>query len=123
MLIKKVKYTDYFGKEQEEELMFNLSKPEIIRMETSYEGGLEAHISRFVANKDSQAIMEMFEDLIRRSYGVRSEDGKRFIKDEATVSGFVDSAAYEALYEELLMDADKASKFFLAVIPAAPAEN
>jgi hypothetical protein len=119
MLVKTIKYTDFFGIEQNDEFMFNLSRPEVVRLDVSYPGGIQAHVAKFVAEKDYEKIMKMFEDLITISYGVRSVDGKRFVKDSTVVSEFLDSAAYAALYEELLLNADNAAQFFNGVIPLA----
>ena len=44
--------------------------------------------------------MEFFEDLIKKAYGVKSEDGRRFMKSEEISRSFMESPAYEILFEE-----------------------
>ena len=117
MLVKKVKYTDYKGNQREEELYFNLSKAEIAEMELSHKGGLSAKINRIVATQDGAEIITLFKELIIKSYGVVSDDGKRFIKNDQLREEFVQTEAYSELFMELASDADAASAFVNGIIP------
>jgi len=117
MLTKKVKYTDYKGVEREEEFFFNLSKAEVAEMELSHQGGLSAKIERIVAAQDSSEIISLFKDLITRSYGVISDDGRRFIKTGQLREEFLQTEAYSELFIELAGDADAASAFVNGIIP------
>jgi hypothetical protein len=117
MLVKKVKYTDYKGNQREEELYFNLSKAEVAEMELSHQGGLSEKINRIVATQDSKEIIELFKDLIVKSYGVVSDDGRRFIKNDQLREEFVQTEAYSELFMELASDADEAAKFVNGIIP------
>ena len=117
MLVKKVSYTDYKGNKREEELYFNLSKAEVAEMELSHQGGLSEKINRIVATQDSKEIIELFKDLIVKSYGVVSDDGRRFIKNDQLREEFVQTEAYSELFMELASDADEAAKFVNGIIP------
>lgn len=117
MLVKKVKYTDYKGNQREEELYFNLSKAEVAEMELSHQGGLSEKINRIVATQDSKEIINLFKDLIVKSYGVISDDGRRFIKNDQLREEFVQTEAYSELFMELASDADEAAKFVNGIIP------
>lgn len=117
MLVKKVKYTDYKGNQREEELYFNLSKAEVAEMELSHQGGLSEKINRIVATQDSKEIIDLFKDLIVKSYGVVSDDGRRFIKNDKLREEFVQTEAYSELFMELASDADEAAKFVNGIIP------
>jgi len=117
MLVKKVKYTDYKGNQREEELYFNLSKAEVAEMELSHQGGLSEKINRIVATQDSKEIIELFKDLIVKSYGVVSDDGRRFIKNDQLREEFVQTEAYSELFMELASDADEAARFVNGIIP------
>lgn len=117
MLVKKVKYTDYKGNQREEELYFNLSKAEVAEMELSHKGGLSEKINRIVATQDSKEIINLFKDLIVKSYGVISDDGRRFIKNDQLREEFVQTEAYSELFMELASDADEAAKFVNGIIP------
>lgn len=117
MLVKKVSYTDYKGNQREEELYFNLSKAEVAEMELSHKGGLSEKINRIVATQDSKEIINLFKELIVKSYGVISDDGRRFIKSDELREEFVQTEAYSELFMELASDADEAAKFVNGIIP------
>lgn len=74
-------------------------------------------ITQIIDAKDGKRIMELFDDLIYRSYGVKTPDGKRFIKSKEVKDAFVESEAYEVLFEELCTDADKAAEFVNGILP------
>ena len=81
MYAKKMTYTDYDGNERTETFYFNLTKAELTEMELSSEGGLSKMIQRIIDSQDSTRIITIFKDIILRSYGEKSPDGKRFIKN------------------------------------------
>lgn len=117
MLKKTIKYEDYNGNEITEDFYFNLTKAEVTEMELSKAGGLGAHIERIVAAKDTPSIIKEFKELILKSYGVKSEDGKRFIKSEELSLAFSQTEAYTELFMELASDADAASAFINGIMP------
>ena len=118
MLKKTFTYTDYNGVERTEDHYFNLNKAEVMEMEMSTKGGLAEMIQRIIAAQDAPAIIKVFKDLIRKAYGVKSADGKRFIKSEEIWAEFEQTEAYSMLFMELATDADAASKFINAIVPA-----
>ena len=119
MLKKTIKYTDYNGVEREEDFYFNLSKAEIAEMELEIPGGMTAMLQRITAAKDTPSLVKIFKDLILRSYGEKSADGKRFIKSKEISEAFSQTEAYSQLFMELATDADAASKFVNGIVPAA----
>jgi hypothetical protein len=48
---------------------------------------------------------------------VRSEDGKRFIKNDQLREEFTQTAAYDALFMELATDEDAAANFIQGILP------
>ena len=116
MLKKTIKYTNFLGNEVEDTLFFNLSQDELMEMELSKEGGLSATIQRIVDAQDTPKIIAMFKDILLKSYGEVSEDGKRFIKSDQLREEFQQSKAYSELFMELATDADAATKFIEGVI-------
>lgn len=118
MLKKTITFVDWFGVERTEDHYFNLSKPEVVKMQGSVEGGYDARLKGIAAELNGFAIMDFFEDLIRRSYGVKSEDGRRFMKSEEISRAFMETPAYEKLYEELITDDNAAAEFVNGVFPA-----
>lgn len=121
MLKKTIKYTDYNGVEQTEDFYFNLSKAELAEMELEIDGGLTNYIDKIIAAKKTPEIVKVFKDLILRSYGVKSPDGKRFIKSKEQSDAFAQTEAYSNLFIELASNADAASEFINGIVPAAVA--
>lgn len=117
MLKKTITYTDYNDVERTEDFYFNLSKAELVMMENSVVGGMKQRLEKIVQSQDNVEIMETFRDLIRRSYGVKSDDGKRFIKSDELFKEFEQSEAYSELVLELLGNPDKASHFINSILP------
>lgn len=117
MLKKTVNYTNFDGEEVSEVLYFNLTKAELMELEMSYEGGFSNYIKKIVDSKDAQALVTVFKDLIVKSYGVRSENGKSIIKNEKLREEFLGSEAYSELFMELISDQKAGEAFFNAVVP------
>jgi hypothetical protein len=123
MIKKVIKYTDYNDVEREEAFWFNLSKSELSRMAMSQEGDMSEKIRDMVKAKDTKAILQIFEDIILKAYGIKSEDGKRFMKSEDISRSFVESPAYDELYFELIQDGEKMANFISALLPKDLAEE
>lgn len=123
MLKKTITYEDFNGEEVSEDFFFHLSKAELVELELSYKGGLQEAIKRIVAAKDGKAIIAEFKKIILNSYGQRSEDGRRFIKNQALRDDFESSEAYSTLFMELVTDAEKAAEFVRGVVPKGLAEE
>lgn len=125
MFKKTITYKDYNDEERTEDFYFNLSRAEVTEMELSTEGGLGATIERITKAKDVPAIVAIFKDLILRSYGQKSPDGKRFIKSKALSEEFSQTEAYSALFMELATDSNMASAFINGILPTdnKPATN
>lgn len=118
MYVKPIKYTDYNGKEREEEFLFHFSKAEIAEMEMSTSGGFSEMIHRIVKAQNHPEIVKVFKELILKAYGEKSPDGKRFIKSDELSTAFSQTEAYSQMFMEFTTDADAAIKFFEKVIPA-----
>ena len=117
MHIVTVKYKDFNGNEKSKECYFNLSESELVEMEMSVAGGIYEMIDRAAKADDGATIMKSFKDIILRSYGVKSPDGDRFMKNDEIRDSFYQSNAYNALFMDLVTDANKASAFINALIP------
>ena len=121
MIKKTVTYTDYNGVERTENFYFNLSKAEVMEMELSAEGGMAESIQKVVDAKDAPAIIRVFKDLVLKAYGVKSDDGRRFMKTKPDGSRYADdfkeTEAYSQIFMELATDADKAAEFVNGIMP------
>lgn len=116
MLKKTITYTDYAGNVRTEDHYFNLNKSEATKMELSTTGGLTQMIENIIAAQDNPAIIKIFEDLILKSYGKRSPDGRRFMKSEEISRDFMETEAYDQLFMELITDPKNAAAFVNGVI-------
>jgi hypothetical protein len=117
MLKREITYEDFNGEKATDTFYFNLTKTEIIELEVSYEGGLEAALKRIVATNDSKNLIAEFRRIVLLAYGVKSDDGKRFIKSNELREEFSQTAAYDALFMELATNDEAAATFIKGIIP------
>lgn len=123
MLKQNVAYTDFDDNESVETLYFNLTKTELAdnldlkeefeALEKDFTGDgtreLEAH--------EVRKILELVKKLMRLSYGVRSADGKRFIKTEEQWTEFTQTAVYDKFLFSLFEDPGNSMAFITGIIP------
>lgn len=117
MLKREIKYTDFNDDPQTDVFYFNLSKPEIVKFLAQFPDGLEKYIQKVVANNDTATMIAFLDDFITRSYGIKSDDGKQFIKDPEYTRQFMQTNAYSELYIDLMGDADKFLAFIMGIVP------
>lgn len=118
MLKKTMTYTDFDGNERTEDFYFNLTKAEIMEMDLVAEGGLERTIEKISKAQDGKRLVALFKDLVIKSYGEKSLDGKRFIKNDEIQTAFAQTNAYSDLFMELATDENAAAAFVNGIIPA-----
>ena len=117
MLAKKIKYTDYNGVEREEVFYFNITKAELMIQNLMTPGGLETKLKRIINSKDVPELTKYIQDIIKDSYGVKSDDGVRFIKSKELSEMFMQTKAYSVLFMEMVTDNKKASDFINGILP------
>lgn len=118
MLKKVMTYTDFDGVERTESFYFNLTKAELTEMELGTEGGLAEKLQRIVDAKDAPVILRTFKELILKAYGQKSDDGRRFVKNERIRDEFAQTQAYSDLFMELSTNADSAAAFVNGIVPS-----
>jgi hypothetical protein len=123
VLKKTITYTDFNDEEVSEDFFFHLSKAELVELEMSHEGGLSEALKNIVAAEDAKSIIGEFKNIILSAYGQRSEDGRRFIKNEQLREEFASSEAYSVLFMELVTDTQAAIDFINGIIPKGLAEE
>ena len=117
MLIKKITYKDFNGMERTEDFMFHLMESEIAEMELSTAGGFAESLEKIVQTQNVPEIIKEFKKIILKAYGVKSPDGKRFIKNDKLTEEFSQTNAYSKLFMELATDDKAASVFINGIIP------
>lgn len=123
MLKKTITYTDYDGVSRTEDYFFNLSKSELAEMQMSVDGGLDKMLKKIIDTKNVPEIMKVFKEIILKSYGEKSPDGKYFKKSEDISTAFMQTEAYTELYMEILSNPDFAISFINGIIPSSVREE
>ena len=111
-------YIDFNGNERTQDFRFNLTEAEIVEMDLTTEGGLEAMIKKIMDEQDRARLIMLFKDLIRRSYGVLSLDGNHLDKRPEVFEQYSQTQAYSDFFMELAANAQLASDFVNGIIPA-----
>lgn len=115
MLKKTIAYTDFNGTERKVDCYFNLTQAEIMKMEGA---GFSKKVNKIIEAEtpDANAIIEVVDELITKSYGVRT-DTNGFVKRATDCEEFMAGEVYSALFMELVTDADALAAFINGVIP------
>ena len=116
MIKKIIKGKDFDGNAYEDEYYFHLTTGDLIDWMAN-DGGLVNQILNIAKETDPIKIIPVMKTIILRSYGVKSSDGKTFIKDKETVKAFEYSDAFSELYTELSTDSEKAAEFVNGILP------
>ena len=123
MLKKTITFEDFDGNERTEDFYFNLTKAELTDLELSVKGGFGTLVDNITKAQDVPEIMKIFKQIIKIAYGVKSADGRRFMKSEELFEDFSQTNAYSQLYMELATDENLASAFINGILPNDLAEQ
>lgn len=117
MLKKTITYVDFNGEERTEDFYFNLTKAELSLMQLSEKGGLDVVLDRMIQTRDEPSMIKMFKEIIDLSYGEKSADGRKFVKNDAILEDFKSTEAYSVLFMELATDSKAAADFINGIVP------
>jgi len=123
VLKKTIAYEDFNGEDVVEEHYFHLTMAELVEIEVSFKGGLSEAMKRIIATEDGETIMKEVKNIILKSYGVRSPDGRQFTKNAQLREEFEATGAYSALFMELVTNAGATAEFINGIVPAKLAEE
>lgn len=124
MYKRTIEFVDYNGQVRKEDHYFHLNKAEVIKwLTTSGDYTLDKVLERLSKERNGKKIMDIFEDIIRRAYGRKSLDGRKFEKSEEIWNDFYQTEAYSVLFTELVTDANKAADFVNQIIPRELADE
>jgi hypothetical protein len=116
MLKQNVQYVDFNGNKKEKTIYLNMTRREAITflarngINASNKGGegvseqLNKKVNALVKKGDVKTMLDFIDDLLLSSYGEKSEDGERFIKNDEVRKNFSESLAYQALFDQVLND-------------------
>ena len=117
MYKKTITYTNLNGDTITEDLFFNLSRKEALKIMNKYIGtdydkkAVKDFISKVTKTKDLMTIITFIEDIILSAYGEKSEDGNRFIQTQEVKDKFESSIAYAELFEIFITNSDELKEF------------
>lgn len=117
MYKKLMTYEDFDGNERTEELYFNLTEQEVTEYQLSHNGGITTLINRIIQAQDWKSMVEYWKEFILMCYGVKSDDGRRFVKNDAVREEFASTNAFSDLFMLLSTDDNEAAKFVNNVLP------
>lgn len=123
MYTDKRTYIDFDGHERTEEFRFNLTKQELTQMHLTTVGGLDEYIKRIAETQDVPKTIELFKQLMDMSYGIKTPDGRGFMKTKEALAEYQATNAYSDLYMELVSDVEKATKFVNDIAPVEPEDH
>ena len=130
MFSRTFEYKGYDGQPHKETWWFNLSDAELYEMELGSVGGVNGMMNRLLREEHPEKIVEMFKQIILKSVGERSSDGRRFLKKERpgmpwgeVAEDFRETPAYAQLFTELVQSGEALANFLKGAIPAEVAEQ
>lgn len=120
MLKKTITYTDWNGNEQTEDFYFNLTNTECVELEyaAGSKTGMTESLDVLIKSKDIGSIVKIIKDIVLTAYGEKSEDGRRFVKNQNVRDGFEQCAAFDTLYMDLVTNPENAAAFLTGIMPS-----
>lgn len=118
MFTKQITYTNWDGDQVTETFRFNLTQTEVLELEVEFPGGLQNYMTNIAEKIDGKKIMHFVKTFIAKSYGEKDPDGRRFRKSPEIYKAFEETTAYDELFSELVLDADKLIDFIKNTMPS-----
>jgi len=123
VLKQSITYKNVDGKTVTEDFYFNLTKAELMKLEMQTDGGFKSRIEQIsTPGAAGGLIIEVFEMLLAKAYGVRTPDGS-FVKNPAAFDEFLASEAYSTLLFDVLTTPTRAAAFFNGIMPTDLAQE
>lgn len=121
MLKKTINYTNADGHPAQEDVYFNLTKAELVKMALREGEGFQDYLNRIVQSGDGKAIIETFERILELAYGERIAG--KFSKTPGAFEAFKTTEAYSGLFMEIVTDAKKSAEFIAGLMPKELGES
>lgn len=122
MILKTITFENYNGETETESFYFNLSKGELVKMQMAAidqrTESFQDKLEKIGKNLNGKALIEVIDEVIDSSYGVKTIDGKSFQKTPKDLLDFKSSGAYSELVVELCTDAEACGAFMNGLVPA-----
>ena len=105
-----ITFKDLDGNPLTEDFYFHINKAELAKMQISKKGGVGEVFKQLTDANDSDQVLEVFDEVILMSYGIRLDDNVTFDKENQVGQKFIQTDAYSELFLELFADVDKNGK-------------
>lgn len=123
MIKKNVSYKNLDGGTEIEEVYLNLNKSEVIELELEAEKPFSELLQEAGDAPNAREALRVFRMIIDVAYGVRSEDGKRLIKNANVLEDFKGSEPYSELLWELISNPEEAVNVIFSILPTDAIED
>lgn len=114
-----ITFEDFNGAQRTKDLYFNLSEAELTKIQKDSARGVQVEMQEAIDSGDTKKLLDFFEMLVHKSYGIKSDDGMLFDKSPEIMRQFENSAYYSPLYMSFFEEeGNVGSRFINAVMPA-----
>ena len=117
MLKKTVTYEDWNGNTRTEDFYFNLTECAELEYGLGPGKSLTESFQTLIDTNDMGTIIATIKEIILKAYGVKSDDGRRFMKNDEIRQAFLENPAFDEIYMSLALDANYAADFLTGIIP------
>lgn len=111
-----IQFENFDGEVVSEDLYFHLNIKELQAME-EWPVPLTKRIADLTNTQDGKKAFELMRDIIEAAYGERSEDGKRFVKNEEVLKNFTQGLAYDEVIIKFIDGSMDLAKFIEGLLP------
>lgn len=111
-----IQFENFDGETVYEDLYFHLNIKELQAME-EWPVPLTKRIADLTNTQDGKKAFELMRDIIEAAYGERSEDGKRFVKNEEVLKNFTQGLAYDEVIIKFIDGSMDLAKFIEGLLP------
>lgn len=115
MIKKDIQVTDLDGNPKVKTYYFSIPPAEMFRMDAEM-GGLEKALTGIIAEKQTVKVVEILEDLMRKSVGIRKDD--EFYRSDEVTETFMASEACSAMLVEFLTNPAACAEWCAGILPA-----
>lgn len=111
MLKQTITYVDFNGEDVTEDLYFHLNKAEVLNLTADVGGDLGEFAQQLAKSGNLKAMLNFIQDIIARSYGERSVDGKHFHKNDKIREDFENTQAFAELFARFIEHPEQVKDF------------
>lgn len=117
MLKREITYEDFEGNPVTDVYYFNMTRIEWLEFNAEFDGGMEGVFKRIIETKDLNGVVSTLKKIILAAYGVKSDDGKRFIKSAQVREEFTQTPAFDVLFMDVATNDNAALNFIQGIMP------